>query len=62
MLLEDSDMPSRRELKEACKKLDICMLIVMTVISNISDFYVRNGDLIKGDRAVTEMEKNRKTI
>ena len=33
------------------------MEIVMTVISNMSDFYERNGDLIKGDRAVTEMEK-----
>ena len=57
MLLEDRDMPSRREVKEACKKLDSCMEIVMTVISNMSDFYVRNGDLINGDQAVTEMEK-----
>ena len=57
MLLEDRDMPSRREVKEACKKLDSCMKIVMTVISNMSDFYERNGDLINGDRAVTEMEK-----
>ena len=53
MLLEDRDMPSRREVKEAWKKLDSCMKIVMTVISNMSDFYERNGDLINGDRAVT---------
>ena len=57
MLLTDRDMPSRREVKEACKKLNSCMEIVMTVISNMTDFYVRNGDLINSDRAVTEMEK-----
>ena len=33
------------------------MEIVMTVISKMSDFYERNGDLINGDRAITEMEK-----
>ena len=57
LLLEDCDLPSRREVRDACKKMDSCMEIVMTVLSNLSNFCIRNGDLLKGERVVTEMEK-----
>ena len=41
MLIEEHDMPIRREVKEACKKTDSCLEIVMDVLTNFSDSYTK---------------------
>ena len=57
MLLEEHDLHSRREVKEACCKMDGCMELVLKVLSNFSDFYIQNSEIQKGQRIVNEMEK-----
>lgn len=57
LLVEDHDLPSRHEVKEAYKKMDSCMEIVMEVLSNFSDFYTKNKELQKCKMVVREMEK-----
>ena len=57
MLLEEQDLPSRREVKEACCKMDGCMELVLKVLSNFSDFYIQNDKIQKGQMIVNEMEK-----
>ena len=57
MLLEQQDLPSRREVKVACDKMDGCMDLVMKVLANFSDYYIQNSNLQKGQRIVNEMEK-----
>lgn len=56
-LLEEHDLPSRREIKTACSKMDSSLDIVMKVLANFSDFYVTNGEIQKGQRIANEMEK-----
>ena len=58
MLLEEQDLPSRREVKGARDKMDGCMELVMKVLENFSDYYIQNGNLQKGQKSVNEMEKN----
>ena len=57
MLLEEQDLPSRREVKGACDKMDSCMELAMKVLENFSDYYIQNGNLQKGQKIVNEMEK-----
>ena len=57
MLLEEHDLPSCREVKEACCKMDGWMELVLKVLANFSDFYIQNGEIQKGQRIVNEMEK-----
>ena len=56
-VLEEHDLLSRREVKEAGKKMNSCTEIVKDVLYKLSDFYTRNGELQKGKRIVSEMEK-----
>ena len=56
-LLEEHDLPSRWEVKTACNKMDSCLDIVMKILAKFSDFYVTNGDIHKGQRILSEMEK-----
>ena len=56
-LIAHEETPSRREIHEACKRMDSCMDIVMEVLSNFSDFYVDNNELQKSQTIVGEMEK-----
>ena len=57
ILLEEQDLPSRREVKGACDKMDGCMELVMKVLENFSEYYIQNGNLQKGQKIVNEMEK-----
>ncbi|MCG7878408.1 MAG: hypothetical protein N0C90_19055 [Candidatus Thiodiazotropha endolucinida] len=57
MLLEEQDLPSRNEVKQAWKKLDCCMEIVLEVLSNFSDFYMKNKEYLKCKNIICEMEK-----
>ena len=50
-------MPSRREVKEACKKIDSCMELVMDVLSKFSDFYVKNQECQRSTTVANEMVK-----
>lgn len=43
--------------KEACRKMDNSMEIVMEVLTRFSDFYTTNGESQKGRRVACEMEK-----
>lgn len=57
LLVEEQDMPSRRAVKEACRKMDSCLELVMEVLTNFSDFYTRNGEVQKDKILIREMEK-----
>ena len=39
LLVEEQYMPSRRAVKEACRKMNSCLELVMEVLTNFSDFY-----------------------
>ena len=41
ILFEQDDMPSRKEVRNACHSMDTCWEIVMGVLSNFSDFYTK---------------------
>ena len=60
ILFEQEDIPSRREVRNACHSMDTCLEIVMGVLSNISDFYTKYIELQKKRLVVKEMEKSKK--
>ena len=43
LLVEEQDMPSRRAVKETCRKMDSCLELVMEVLTKFSDFYTKNN-------------------
>ena len=47
LLVEEQDMPSRRTVKEACRKMDSCLEFVTEVLTIFSDVYTRNGKIQK---------------
>ena len=57
LLVEEQDMPSRRAVKEACRKVNSCLELVMEVLTNFSDFYTRNGEVQKNKILIREMEQ-----
>ena len=57
ILFEQEDMPSRKEVRNACHSMDTCLEIVMGVLSNFSDFYTKYNELQKSRLVVKEMEK-----
>ena len=56
-LLDEEDMPSGREVKEACKKMDSCMELVMDVLSKILDFYIKTQEFQRSTMEANEMVK-----
>ena len=50
-------MPSRREVKEACKKMDSCMELGMDVLSKFSDFYIKHQEFQRSTMAANGMVK-----
>ena len=55
-LVDEEDMPSRRVVKEACRKMDTYLEIVMGVLSKLLDFYIKNGEIQKDKKLIKEME------
>ncbi|MCG8049058.1 MAG: DUF1759 domain-containing protein, partial [Candidatus Thiodiazotropha endolucinida] len=55
-LLEE-DQPSRQTVQDVCSSLDTRLEHAMVVMEKLSDFYKKNGELDKGSKVVTEMEK-----
>ena len=56
-LLEQQELPSRREVQDAYRRLDTCSELAIDVLTNFSDFYIRNNEMQKSMRVSNEMEK-----
>ena len=56
LLIEEHGVP-RTEVNRACRKMDSYMKSSMEVMSELSDIYIRNKQLDKATKIVTEMEK-----
>ena len=56
-LIDNEEGPSRRAIDEACRKMDSCMVIVLELLSNFSDFYFENNELQKSQKIISEMER-----
>ena len=56
LLIEEHGVP-RTEVNRACRKMDSYMKSSMEVMSQLSDIYIRNKQLDKATKSVTEMEK-----
>lgn len=57
LLLEQEDLPSRREIWHASQNMDSCMEIVIEVLANFSEFYINNKELQHANIVISEMEK-----
>ena len=58
LLIADSkNLPCRSEVYDACHSMDLCMEIVMELLSNFTSFYIKNKELQKAYVVVSEMEK-----
>ena len=56
-LLEDEALPSRRDVLDACRKMDSCSEIATDVLTNFAEFYIRIGEVQKSMRVSNEIEK-----
>ena len=56
-LLEDQALPSRRDVLDACRKMDSCSEIATDVLTNFAEFYIRIGEVQKSMRVSNEIEK-----
>lgn len=56
-LLQQQVMPSRREVQDACRRMDTCSELAIDVLMNFSEFYIRNNEMQKSVRVSNEMEK-----
>lgn len=56
-LLEEQELPSRREVKELCQKVDSYLETAMDVMTKLSDFFLKSKQMNSGRKVVLEMEK-----
>ena len=49
-------MPSRRDVLDACRKMDSCSEIATDVLMNFAEFYIRIGEVQKSMRVSNEIE------
>ena len=56
-LLEQQELPSRREVQDACRRMETCSELAIDVLTNVSEFYIRNNEIQKSMRVSNEMEK-----
>ena len=45
LLLKELDKPNCHQIRDICKKMSGCKEVVMEIMSNCSDFYLKNGQL-----------------
>lgn len=57
LLLEEQELPSRREVRDASWKMDSCSELAMGVLTNFSEFYIKIDEMQKRIRVSSEMEK-----
>ena len=57
LMVDYQSLPSRSGIRDACYKMDMCMEIVMDVLSSLTTFHLQNKELQKGIVVVSEMEK-----
>ena len=55
-LIEQQEKPGRREIQDACNKMDNIMESAMDVMTNLSELYVKNNEK-ENNKVVLEMEK-----
>ena len=56
LLLKELNKPNCHEVRAICKKMNGSMEEVMEVLSNFTEFYLKNGQLQCGEMVVCEME------
>ena len=55
--LEEQELPSRREVKEICQKMDSYLETAIDVMTKLSDFFFKSKQMDSGRKVVLEMEK-----
>lgn len=56
-LLDQEDLPSRREVRNARQNMNTCQAIAIGVLTNFSDFYTKNNEVQKSKLVVREMDR-----
>ena len=51
------DLESRREIQDACDRLDSCLESATDEMSSLSDLHIKNKEMDQGRKVVVEMEK-----
>ena len=54
-LLDQDDLPCRKDVRQAHQNMDTCQAIAIEVLTNFSDFYTKNGEKQKRKLVVMEM-------
>ena len=57
LMIEYQNLPCRIGIWDACHNMDICMEIVMILLSNCTTIYLRNNEIQKANVVVSEMEE-----
>ena len=57
LMVKYQNLPSRSGVWDACHKTDMCMEIVMELLSNFTTFYIKSKAVQKANMVVNEMEK-----
>ena len=56
-MVEKQELPSRREVRVACQKIDSFSELAMDVLTNLSEFYIEIEEMQKSMRVSNGMEK-----
>ena len=57
LMIEYQNLPWRTGICDACHNMDICMEIVMELLSNCTTIYLRNNEIQKANVVVSEMKE-----
>ena len=57
LMIEYQNLPCRTGIWNACHNMDICMEIVMELLSNCTTIYLRNNEIQKTNVVISEMEE-----
>ena len=56
-LIAKQELPSRREIEDACNRLDNAIESAMDAMTSLSELYMKNKDMGNSKKVVLEMEK-----
>ena len=56
-LIEDQDLPSRREIICVCQKMDLSLETLINALDHLADFYLDNQQVEKGMQIVRQMDQ-----
>ena len=57
LMVKYQNLPSRSGVWDACHNIDMCMEIVMELLSNFTTIYIKGKEIQKANVVVSEMEK-----